>query len=293
MGFHEFSSPYDWSRIAAYKRTAKAAFGGMIDLSVGSPVDPVPDSVRKALAAAANDPNAYGYPATAGTADLRTAIAEWFSATRNVDLQAIHADAPKALFEACVQSNVQRVIQISALGAGGRDDLAYMRTKGEADAHLQSLPLNACIFRPSVVYGHDGESATMFRRLAALPVLVVPGRGEAMLQPVHIDDLCAAVVRAVAGEASHDIVHAVGPQAMTYREMIACYRAQGHSRAAWVVPMPWVLMGCVAAIAQYVPSSPLEPDTLTMLRAGSVADAEPFERLVGHALRHPNTFLMG
>ena len=92
MGFHEFSSPYDWSRIAAYKRTAKAAFGGMIDLSVGSPVDPVPDSVRKALAVAANDPNAYGYPATAGTADLRTAIAEWFSVTRNVDLQAIHAD---------------------------------------------------------------------------------------------------------------------------------------------------------------------------------------------------------
>lgn len=92
MGFHEFSSPYDWSRIAAYKRTAKAAFGGMIDLSVGSPVDPVPDSVRKTLAVAANDPNAYGYPATAGTADLRAAIAEWFSAARNVDLQAIHAD---------------------------------------------------------------------------------------------------------------------------------------------------------------------------------------------------------
>ena len=92
MGFHEFSSPYDWSRIAAYKRTAKAAFGGMIDLSVGSPVDPVPDSVRKALAVAANDPNAYGYPATSGTADLRAAIAEWFSAARNVDLQAIHAD---------------------------------------------------------------------------------------------------------------------------------------------------------------------------------------------------------
>ncbi len=91
MGFHEFSSPYDWSRIAAYKRTAKAAFGGMIHLSVDLP-SILLDSVRKALAAAANDPNAYGYPATAGTADLRTAIAEWFSATRNVDLRAIHAD---------------------------------------------------------------------------------------------------------------------------------------------------------------------------------------------------------
>ena len=93
MGFHEFSSPYDWSRIASYKRTAKAAFGGMIDLSVGSPVDPVPDSVRKALAISSNDPNAYGYPVTARTADLRDAILEWFAAARNVDLREIGADA--------------------------------------------------------------------------------------------------------------------------------------------------------------------------------------------------------
>ena len=63
MGFHEFSSPYDWSRIASYKRTAKAAFGGMIDLSVGSPVDPVPDSVRKAIAESLNRRFDMGYTA--------------------------------------------------------------------------------------------------------------------------------------------------------------------------------------------------------------------------------------
>lgn len=91
MGFHAFSSPYDWSRIAGYKRTANAAFGGMIDLSVGSPVDPVPDSVRKALAVASNDANAYGYPATIGTQDLRDAIDAWFANTRGVDLQGVGA----------------------------------------------------------------------------------------------------------------------------------------------------------------------------------------------------------
>ena len=42
MGFHAYSSPYDWSRIAGFKATAKTVPGGMIDLSVGSPVDPVP-----------------------------------------------------------------------------------------------------------------------------------------------------------------------------------------------------------------------------------------------------------
>lgn len=91
VGFHTFASPYDWSRISGYKRTAKAAFGGMIDLSVGSPIDPVPDSVREALSVASNDPNAYGYPATIGTEDLRAAISEWFRDLRGVDLSAINA----------------------------------------------------------------------------------------------------------------------------------------------------------------------------------------------------------
>ena len=60
MGFKDFSTPYDWSRVGRYKRIAQAVPGGMVDLSVGSPVDAVPDSVRKALAVSANDANACG-----------------------------------------------------------------------------------------------------------------------------------------------------------------------------------------------------------------------------------------
>ena len=56
MGFHAYSSPYDWSRIAGFKATAKTVPGGMIDLSVGSPVDPVPSSVQQALVAGADAP---------------------------------------------------------------------------------------------------------------------------------------------------------------------------------------------------------------------------------------------
>lgn len=56
MGFHAYSSPYDWSRIAGFKATAKTVPGGMIDLSVGSPVDPVPSSVQQALVPAQTPP---------------------------------------------------------------------------------------------------------------------------------------------------------------------------------------------------------------------------------------------
>ena len=60
MGFHAYSSPYDWSRIAGFKATAKTVPGGMIDLSVGSPVDPVPSSVQQALVAVGKVPRKVG-----------------------------------------------------------------------------------------------------------------------------------------------------------------------------------------------------------------------------------------
>ena len=92
MGFHSFASPYDWSRIDPYRRRAEQCPGGLVDLSVGSPVDPVPRSVREALAAAADEGQARGYPKTAGDGPLRQAVADWFRRCRGVDLDALGAD---------------------------------------------------------------------------------------------------------------------------------------------------------------------------------------------------------
>lgn len=89
MGFYEFSSPYEWSRLAGLKRAAGEAEGGMVDLSVGSPVDAVPQSVQQAVVASLDAPNAHGYPATAGTVSLRDAIAQWLRTARNVDVETI------------------------------------------------------------------------------------------------------------------------------------------------------------------------------------------------------------
>jgi succinyldiaminopimelate transaminase len=50
--------------------------GGVVDLSVGTPVDPTPAVVREALAAASD---AHAYPLTAGSVALRAALADWFT----------------------------------------------------------------------------------------------------------------------------------------------------------------------------------------------------------------------
>ncbi|MHA7648301.1 succinyldiaminopimelate transaminase [Mycobacterium sp. ML4] len=62
---------FPWDTLAAAKATAAAHPDGIVDLSVGTPVDPVAPLVRAALAAASPEP---GYPATAGTARLRESV---------------------------------------------------------------------------------------------------------------------------------------------------------------------------------------------------------------------------
>ena len=72
---------FPWDSLAPYKERASSHAGGLVDLSVGTPVDPTPDVVRAALAAAAD---AHGYPQTWGTLDLREAVAAWFARRRGV-----------------------------------------------------------------------------------------------------------------------------------------------------------------------------------------------------------------
>jgi succinyldiaminopimelate transaminase len=67
---------FPWDRLAPAAATARRHPDGIVDLSVGTPVDPTPDVVQRALAAAADAP---GYPLTAGTQQLRAAASRWLS----------------------------------------------------------------------------------------------------------------------------------------------------------------------------------------------------------------------
>lgn len=67
---------FPWDSLDGARKLAAAHPDGMVDLSVGTPVDPVPALAQEALAEAANSP---GYPLTSGTAELRAAIADYLS----------------------------------------------------------------------------------------------------------------------------------------------------------------------------------------------------------------------
>ncbi len=74
---------FPWDTLVPYGDRARAHADGIVDLSVGSPVDPTPAFIRDALAAATD---AHSYPLTAGSVPLREAIVEWYARRRGVTL---------------------------------------------------------------------------------------------------------------------------------------------------------------------------------------------------------------
>jgi len=75
---------FTWDRIAPLREMAGLHPDGPVDLSMGSPVDPVPSVIQDALAAAANAP---GYPATWGSPRLRAAAAGWLARAHGVTVR--------------------------------------------------------------------------------------------------------------------------------------------------------------------------------------------------------------
>src|SRR6478736_7183938 len=80
--------PYPHDRLDAFRRLAAVVPGGVVDCSIGNPVDPVPDVVLAALDAAA--PGGAPYPATIGSTDLRTAAADWIARRFGVAVEPDH-----------------------------------------------------------------------------------------------------------------------------------------------------------------------------------------------------------
>jgi succinyldiaminopimelate transaminase len=83
--------PYPYERLDALKRLADSLPGGVVDCSIGTPCDPVPQIASRAATAALDASN--GYPPSAGSPALRDAAAGWIRRRFGVAVEAAHVGA--------------------------------------------------------------------------------------------------------------------------------------------------------------------------------------------------------
>lgn len=189
---------------------------------------------------------------------------------------ALHFAAPRALFLAAAETGVKKVIQISALGADDQAESRYHLTKRAADDVLAGLNLNSIILRPSIVHGAGAKSSEMFRALAALPFIPVPDDGRQPIQPIHVNDLVQIVLACVvAAEAGCKRIDLVGPEPITFLDMLLQMRRWLGLSSPRVLHIPYAVLLPLARIGGFLGNAPITPETVAMLRRGNCAPVQP------------------
>lgn len=207
--------------------------------------------------------------------------------------QAIHTRAPVALFEACVDAGVRRVVQISALGAAADAPTQFLRSKHAADAALAALPVSAVVVRPSLVFAPAGTSARLFLQLASLPLVPLPGDGSQCVQPIHRDDLVAALVALIEAGTPPAVLAAVGPEPLSLREYLARLRQALGLGRPWFLPVPDAVMRAVASLGGRLRAPLVDRAALAMLAQGNCADAAGISAVLGRPPRPATAFMGG
>lgn len=203
----------------------------------------------------------------------------------------IHTLAPQVLFAACAKAGVKKVIQISALGAD-QGTTRYFTSKHAADQYLSQLPIASTIVQPSLVFGLGGSSTALFTMLASLPVTPLPSGGSQRVQPIHVDDVVAAIQEIIANPATNRrTIALVGPEPISLKEFLRRLRQRMQLPHPWFVTIPSVVMRAIASVAQFIPGSMLDPETLSMLEAGNTAPSNDTQRLLHGSPRPPEQLI--
>ncbi len=182
----------------------------------------------------------------------------------------VHRRGTEHCVRAAETHDVERLVQLSALGADPAGATAYVRAKGRAEEAVRGSDLDWTIFRPSVVFGEGGAFVSFTKRLKGMfapgvPVYPLPGGGETRFQPIWVGDLVPMVAAALEGGHDGETYELGGPETLTLREVVELvYESAGES--VTVVGLPMALAGVGLSVMDAVPGAPMGRDQYRSLK---------------------------
>lgn len=171
--------------------------------------------------------------------------------------RAAHVDLPKNIITAMQLTGLKRYLHMSALGADANGPSMYQRSKGDGELAVKASNLDWTIFRPSVIFGAQDQFINLFSKLTKLLPLMPLANYQAKFQPVSVDDVAAAFVKALklpqTIRQSYDLV---GPTVYTMQEIVELAKRKAKT-SCWVIPVP-AFVGYLQALAfEFLPGPTL------------------------------------
>lgn len=209
---------------------------------------------------------------------------------KGITFEALQYEAACRVIDGAAAQGVRRFLLMSANGVSA-EGTPYETTKYRAEQHLARSGLDGTVFRPSVVFGDPRgrtEFCTQLRNQMVRPPFpapafftgISPRRGTFSMTPVHVRDVAAAFVGALAVNETIGETYPLGGAVTLEWPEILRRIAAASGRRKWIVPVPVLPLKLAAALLDRFPFFPVTRDQLDMLVEGNVVTSRrAFERL--------------
>lgn len=194
----------------------------------------------------------------------------------------VHVEGTRNLLEEAKRAGVRHFFYQSAIGADLGSWAVYHRTKAEAEEMVKASGIPYTIFRPSLVIGHGGGFIEKLQGIIKTgPVIPVPGKGEAKLQPIYVGDLVKCILKTVDNPGALGRTYELGgPEHLTYNQVVKTVAAaMGVEKP--LVHIPSALAALGVKILQWTPLRPATLEQLRLLNTDNICERDSVRKNFG------------
>lgn len=191
-----------------------------------------------------------------------------------LDFDGIHVEGATRLARLAHRAGVERFIHVSGIGVTADSPSRYVRARARGEIGVNDAFPGATILRPSVLFGPHDSFLAALDDVTRLPVVPLFGRGETRLQPVHVEDVAAAVDSAVhTADATSRVFELGGKEVLRYREIVEAVLSH---RRRWrpLLPVPWSAWRGIAHAGKILSNPPLTIDQVVLMQADNIVSAD-------------------
>lgn len=157
-----------------------------------------------------------------------------------VNLASLGFGHAPAIISAALDADVRRAVFVSSTAIFTTIDAPSVPRRRAGEDAVTASPLEWTVVRPTMIYGAPGDRnlERLLRLLVRSPLVPLPGGGQRLQQPVHVDDLARTIVELIDRPHSiHRCYDLAGPEPITFRALIE-QAAAAVSRHPRLVPLP-------------------------------------------------------
>ncbi|MFB9995356.1 NAD-dependent epimerase/dehydratase family protein [Deinococcus oregonensis] len=190
----------------------------------------------------------------------------------------------RSMLPALAEVGVNRAFCVTTTGVFSKHH-SYSALYREIEDEMRRSPVEVTLLRPSMIYGNerDHNMHKLLRWIAKFPVYPVFGSGQALMQPVHVEDLAYGIAQAVVQNVSGEF-NLAGPEAVPYRKIVDdAFHAVG--RRGLMVFVPVAPVAALVGLLSRMPRFPLKHEQIIRLQEDKAFDISLAQRELAYRPR--------